>query len=334
MIDPRRPYTRPVGMPRPAAVSSAPPPPNRAARHRVQVSSGLWVAIGVGAALVVAVAWIPLRRQNATVDVALALVVVITAMGATGRRVAVAGTAIGAAAGFTFFDTAPYERFTVARLPDVETAVLLVVVGVVTGELAVRVARQRHSDQTVTGDLGRVREAASLLANGEELVVMIGSVADELTRLLGLRDCWFAADPVEPGALSIEREGFLRRCESPGPVVRSAYRQGDEVALPVWGQGQILGHFVLEVPVTVVWPREQLLVAVTLADQVGAALFAQAPPGPPISATGPAVTVPPIPSPAPSGPPGSTQPTAGAAPRPDLRVIRDGPRATHSRPRP
>jgi Domain of unknown function (DUF4118) len=235
--------------------------------------------------MAVAVAWIPLRRHGAPVDVALALVVVITATGATGRRGAVAGAAVSAAAGFTFFDTAPYDRFSVARLPDVETAILLVVVGLVTGELAVRVARQRRSDLTRTGDLGRVRDAASLLAAGEELIVMIGSVADELIRLLGVRNCWFAAEPIEPGALCIGRDANLYRAGGDGPVLRSAYRHSDQLALPVWGQGQILGHFVVEVPAGVTLPRDQLLVAITLADQVGAALYAQAPPIPPIAAS-------------------------------------------------
>jgi Domain of unknown function (DUF4118) len=235
------------------------------------------------AALTVAVAWIPLRSHEATVDVALALVVVITAMGASGRRPAVVSAAVTAALSYTFFDTAPYERFAVSRLPDVVTGVLLVVVGLVTGELAVRVARQRYADLTVTGDLGRVRDAASLLAAGEELIVMIGSVADELVRLLDLRDCWFAAEPIEPGELCIGRDGTLSRAGGNATIVRSAYRHSDQVALPVWGQGQILGHFVLEVPATVLLPRDQLLVAITLSDQVGAALYAQAPPVPPIT---------------------------------------------------
>jgi hypothetical protein len=227
--------------------------------------------------MAVAVAWIPFREGNSTVDVALALVVVITVMGTTTRRSAVAAAALSSAVGFTFFDTAPYDRFAITRVPDVFTAVLLVVVGLLTGELAVRVARQGRTDRTQSGNLSRVQQAASLLAHGEELVVMIGSVADDLTRLLDLRDCWFDAEPVEPGAWYVERDGEIRRSEHRGPVLRSAYRRSDQVALPVWGQGQVLGHFVLEVPRPVELTRDQLLVAITLADQVGAALIAQAP---------------------------------------------------------
>lgn len=100
-------------------------------------------------------AWIPLRQGNSTVDVALALVIVITLMGVTARRWAVAAAALSSAVGFTFFDTAPYDRFAITRLPDVATAVMLVVVGLLTGELAVRVACQGRSDHTMSGNLGR-----------------------------------------------------------------------------------------------------------------------------------------------------------------------------------
>lgn len=259
--------------------------------------------------MAVAVAWIPFRQGNATVDVALAMVLVITVMGITTHRSAVVASAFASAVGFTFFDTAPYDRFVMTRLPDVVTAVMLVVVGLLTGELAVRVARQGRAERAVSGNLGRVRQAASLLAHGEELVVMIGSVADDLTRLLGLRDCWFDAEAVEAGAWCVERDGELRRCDHGGPVVRSAYRRPEEVALPVWGRGQVLGHFVLAFPRRAELSREQLLVAITLADQVGAALIAQAPS---IAWTLPAAGE-------------SEGPADADPPTPHLRVVRDAP---------
>ena len=227
--------------------------------------------------MAVAVAWIPFRQGNSTVDVALALVVVITLMGRTGHRSAVAASALSAAVGFTFFDTSPYDRFAITRIPDVLTGVVLVVVGLLTGELAVRLTRQDRAYRTVSGNLGRVRDAAALLAHGEELVVMIGSVADDLTHLLELRDCWFSTEPIEPGAWYVELDGGIRRSEKSGPVIRSAYRRSDQVALPVRGQGRLLGHFVLELPRGADPARPELQVAITLADQVGAALVAQAP---------------------------------------------------------
>ncbi len=214
-------------------------------------------------------AWIPVRADQPNVLVALALVVVITGAGWTARRAAVLATAVSAALSFTYFDTEPYERFVISRQPDIETAVALVLVGVITGELALRVARQRHSERSASGDLDRVRVAASQLALGEELVVMIGAVAAQLTALLDLEDCSFSTEAVATGTAVIDRAGVL----GAGSTA--------EVALPVWGLGQVLGHFLLRAGNPAVPPgHDQFLVAVTLADQVGAALAAQAPPPP------------------------------------------------------
>ena len=57
--------------------------------------------------------------------------------------------------------------------------------------------------------------------------------------------------------------------------------------LPVWGQGERLGYYVLEFAPGPPPERERLLVAVTLADQVGAAFMAQAPPTAPPDPTPP-----------------------------------------------
>ena len=255
----------------------------------------------MGAALIVALAWIPIRTEQPNVLVALALVVIITATGASSSRPAVIAAAVTAALAFTFFDTEPYERFTISRQPDIETAVSLVVVGFITGELAVRVARQRGSDRSAAGDLSRVRAAASLLALGEELVVMIGAVAEQLTRVLDLQDCWFSTEPVPVGTSVIDRDGHL----SVGVTGASA--------LPVWGLGEVLGHFLLESRTAVPLRHEQLLVAVTLADQVGAALAAQAPT--------PSPSDPFAPDPKAPGP-GLPEAPGQTLPAPNLRLIR------------
>ncbi len=216
------------------------------------------------APLLVATAWIPVRVDQSNVVVALGLVIVVTATGASGRRVAVSVAAVVAALSFTFFDTEPYERFDISRQPDIETAICIFVVGLMTGELALRVARQRRSERSAAGDLGRVHEASSLLAAGEELVVMIAAVAEQLTRTLDLRECSYSTEALPDGMPLVGRDGRL----SPGPA--------GAVALPVWGLGQVLGHFVMRArSALTLLHHDQLLVAVTLADQVGAALAAQ-----------------------------------------------------------
>jgi Domain of unknown function (DUF4118) len=258
------------------AVGEAPPTSDE---ERGRIAACLWIGAAVVVAMGVAVAWVPFRHHGSSVDVALVLMIAITGAGATGRRAAVAAAAISAAAGFTYFDTAPYDRFAITRAPDIVTAALLVVVGLATGELAVRLVKQRQrGDSTSANDLTRVRKAAASLAAGDELVLMIGAVAADLQRQLNLRDCTYSADPIEPGAAWVDRDGRLRRDGEPVSWLAAMSRRR-VVALPVWGQGQVLGHFLLE-PGLEPPAAGQLLVAVTLADQVGAALFAQAPPGP------------------------------------------------------
>ncbi len=111
---------------------------------------------------------------------------------------------------------------------------------------------------------------------------MIGSVAEELAATLDLRDCWYSTDPLPPGTAVVDRQGYLTG-DPAGPT-----------ALPVWGLGQVLGYFVLETRTALSVRQEQFLVAVTLADQVGAALAAQAPTTAPVDpvAPGPSDPVP------------------------------------------
>jgi len=248
----------------------------RVRRPRLNRSSSVPATfLSSGLALAVALGWIPIRTDQPDVLVALVLVVVITSAGASGSRSSVLVTAFVAALAFTFFDTEPYERLIISRQPDIETAISLVVVGIITGELAVRVTRQRRNDHSAAGDLNRVRAASSLMALGEELVVMIGSVAEELAATLDLQDCWYSTDPLPPGTAVVDRQGHLAG-DPAGPT-----------ALPVWGLGRVLGYFVLEARTVLSVRQEQLLVAVTLADQVGAALAAQAPTTAPVDPVAP-----------------------------------------------
>jgi hypothetical protein len=296
----------------------------------------MWMAAAAVLPVAVAGAWIPIRGRFPNVDVALALVVAVMVVGAGRRRVAVVMGAVSSAMSFAYFDTQPYERLVMSRQPDVETTIALVAVGLAGGELAVRVARQRLATRKGIGDLSRVRDAATLLATGEELVVVIGAVAAELTFLLGLRDCWFEAEGVPAGAVWVGRDGDLQRPQRGRgrppqryPGLRPYPGRWDEVILPVWGHGDVIGRFMMKVTPGVPLVRERLLVAVTLADQVGAALMSQGPPPrrhashpePPSPHPNPSpYPAPPAPEPAPPDPAPPTHPRP-PAPVPPLRVV-------------
>lgn len=241
--------------------------------------------LGAACAVIIAVAWIPARASNPSVDVALALVAATAAVAGAGRRAAVIGAAAGSAFGFTFFDTEPYEHLTITHGSDVATAVLLVVVGLITGELALRVVRQRRFDSGAGGDLSRVREAADRLAHGEELVMMIGAVADQITTVLGAAACSFSTEEEDARLRFVDRDGALRVPAPAGGRLQPA-AAGDQpelVALPVLSQGVVVGRFVIRPRPGSAMTPERRLVALTLADQVGAALAAQAPPIPPVT---------------------------------------------------
>jgi hypothetical protein len=117
---------------------------------------------------------------------------------------------------------------------------------------------------------------------GEELVMVIQSVAGELSRLLGLADCTFETEDPDPARATLRRDGTLVGARQPTEAAPISSAE-----LPVWGQGERLGYYVLEFAPGPPPERERLLVAVTLADQVGAAFMAQAPPTAPPDPTPP-----------------------------------------------
>ena len=222
-------------------------------------------------------AWIPARAHLPNVDIALLLVLIVALSGLRGRRAPVLGGALGAGAGFAYFDTAPYEHFVISRQPDVVTLVVLVAVSLILGDLAVRLARQRPVP--ARRDMARIREVAALVASGAELVTVIGAVAEELGTLLGGASAEYRSGPPAAGAWVVNPEGVLtatgpdghRRPAGPPASGRLA------VDVPVRGMGSVIGHFeVVGVDVRDAVPPT-LTVALTLVDQVGAALIAQAP---------------------------------------------------------
>lgn len=235
------------------------------ARQRHLVEAALLVA-GLLLPLGLAVAWLPLRGLLPNIDVALVLVLAVTATGWAGRRAVVATAALSAAFWFDFFHTQPYEQLSIARSHDLETTLLLVAVGLLAGELAVRVKRHRSKDRRSAEGVARIHAAAELVAGGERAELVIEAVAGELIDLLGLQACSF-----EPalGAPATAARG--EPSVTGGPTCA--------VELPVRGQGQVFGRFVLNPADDRALPAERLLVAVSLADQVGATLAAQPPGG-------------------------------------------------------
>jgi Domain of unknown function (DUF4118) len=225
----------------------------------------------------VALAWVPVRLRFPNTDLALVLVGVVTATGALGRRSAVVSAAVSAAFWFEFFDTAPFERLAIARSPDVETTLVLAIAAIGAGELALRAAHYRRTSLDDAASLTSVRAAAALVASGEELASVVQAIASQLGELLSLESCTFEAEQSSLPRAQLSRDGTFV-FPSGGEIEAAAGFVSAE--LPVVVQGEELGIFVLGFRPGALPSTEKLLAAVTLADNVGAAFLAQAPPPP------------------------------------------------------
>jgi K+-sensing histidine kinase KdpD len=236
-------------------------------RDRLAVLAALVVPLALAAVLV------PFRTSFPNTDAALALILVVVAVAANGDRLAGLLAAVSAAVWFDFFLTRPYERFSITSRTDLETTVLLLVIGVAVTEIAVWGRRQHAAASRRAGYLDGINSAAQAVATGSSSSGLIEQVTGQLTRLLTLRSCQFqygvagigrparllqdGSVAVQPGAWDVDAEGF------PADM---------DVELLVEGGGLFQGRFLM-IPDRDARPTlEQRLLAVALADQVGAAL--------------------------------------------------------------
>ncbi|MFE3579673.1 DUF4118 domain-containing protein [Streptomyces vinaceus] len=123
--------------------------------------------------------------------------------------------ALSAAAWFDFFLTEPYQRFAIADRDDVETAVLLLVVGLIVSQLAVRARRLQTTVITDAAHLPSLQGTARLAEDGRSPEAVVEYVRRELVGLLGLRVVGgghyygrFLLDPL-PGPLPPEQDRLV-----------------------------------------------------------------------------------------------------------------------------
>lgn len=241
-------------------------------RDRVAVLAALIAPLAISAALV------PFRDSFANTDAALVLVLVVVAIAVNGHRLAGILAALSAAFWFDFFLTAPYERFTITRRADIETTILLLVVGVGVSELAVWGRRQHALARQRAGYLAGIYDAAEVVASGGSPTTLIENVCDQLTRLLELRACHFQYGVAgRGGPPRLHHDGRFVLDGRVWDPERAAVLPS-EVELLVQSRGLLIGRFLL-CPSSGWRPSlPQRLVAVALADQVGAALDEHATP--------------------------------------------------------
>jgi hypothetical protein len=227
--------------------------------------------------IVLSAALVAFRDDLFATNAALVLVLAVLAAAIVGGRRGGVVSAIVAALCFDFFFTRPYYSFTIDRHDDVETTVVLLVVGLVVGELVIRTRESRRIAYASRREVEQVRRVAELAAGRGPTARLISIVEREVVSLLGARGARFERPPfrtslprVGHGVVTIgDNDGKGER--PPGPA--------NEVELPVWGRGREIGRLVLVLPedsAGLAAAAEDRALAVALVDQLGAVLAAAA----------------------------------------------------------
>ncbi|MFF3672862.1 DUF4118 domain-containing protein [Streptomyces sp. NPDC002120] len=240
--------------------------------YRFRLRDPLTLVAGLVAPFLVALLLVPFRADLSATNEALIMVVVVVAVAALGTRAAGALAALSAAAWFDFFLTRPYQRFAIADGDEIQTAVLLLVVGLIVSQLAVRTRRLQAVVVTDTAHLSSLQGTARLVEGGGSPEAVVEYVRRELVGLLGLRGCRFEYGTLMGRLPRLEHDGsvWLRRGSR---ITEYASWPEGETELRVVGGGHYYGRFLLDPhPGRPLAPEDARLVAVTLAAQAGAAL--------------------------------------------------------------
>jgi K+-sensing histidine kinase KdpD len=223
--------------------------------------------------LVVCAAASPFREGFDNANAALLLVLVIVAVASFGIRPAGVVAAVSSAVWFDFFLTVPYNRLTIDNRGDIETTVLLVVIGAAVTEIALWGRRQQARASRQNGYLAGVLTASRAVAKGGSTGEVIDHVRAELIAVLEIDACRFADGNCRQGTPQLNHDGSVTRGPHQLKVERDGLPTNAEIELVVQHAGTTKGRFLLTASARIVRPDlEQRLVAVALADQVGAAL--------------------------------------------------------------
>nr|WP_281386903.1 DUF4118 domain-containing protein [Jiangella mangrovi] len=213
------------------------------------------------------------RDDVSNANAALVLVLIVVAAAATGRRSAGIVAALSSTAWFDFFLTRPYQTFTIDDRDDVETAVLLTLAGLAVTEIALWGRRQQGRASQREGYLAGVVSSAGLVASGSAPPsAIVEHVARQIASVLDVDGARFEPGPGHGRVYPrLNRDGSVARDGTVLDVDTDGLPVHDEIELPVESGGVVRGRFYLTAATRVSRPGlEQRLVAVTLAEQVGA----------------------------------------------------------------
>jgi K+-sensing histidine kinase KdpD len=227
------------------------------------------VVLAVVCPIAVVAALVPLRDHVENTNLALGLVVVVLLGAVLGGRRAGIISSLSAAVAFEFVLTRPFYSLRVARSDDLQTTVLLAVIGVIAGELVEWARRSGARAAATQAQLDAVYQRAELVAGADQRGRLIVLANQELTRLLDLESCRYVPGPV-PMSMPELGHNSTRVPADVDPSARGL------VALPVRVHGRIQGHFVMALGTAdagISLSSDQRHGAGAIADQVGVGLL-------------------------------------------------------------
>jgi hypothetical protein len=241
--------------------------------RRTEVAGTTWIVLGFGglAPIAVGALLVPLRDEIDNTNLALILVLVVVVVAILGGRAAGALAAVTSTLAFDFFLTSPYLSARIDSADDLETALILLAVGLLVGEVAARGRRARRDHEVAAHAVLRVHRVADEIAHDEPLASVLESVKRELTDLLGLWDCWLELRPFSWVIPRMDRGGTVEGDEHHWLDAGFALPR-DGVELPVVERGREVARLVLLADPEVAVTLEERVVAVALADQLGIAV--------------------------------------------------------------
>jgi K+-sensing histidine kinase KdpD len=231
----------------------------------------VWLPVAAGLVL------LPLRDHVRNTNIALLLALVTVGISVLGGLWP--GTVAGllTALSYDVVFTHPYGSLTVTDVDDVETVLLLMLIGAASGALVSWGRRQQREAARHEASARRLRRHAELASGSDTLGHLLQRSREELCDVLGARTCVYEPGPPGDDLAVLTHQGIVvpAGCASTRPWV----------ALPIRRSGRVVGHFVVELPneseTGLQWPLEARQSAVALADHVGSVLEVLSPGGPP-----------------------------------------------------
>jgi hypothetical protein len=234
-----------------------------------------YVIAGIGPIAVAALLTL-VRDDVDNANLALVMVLIVVTAGAVGGRGPGLFAAVVATLSYDFFLTRPYLSMQIDSTDDIETTIILLVIGLVVGQIGVVARRRRSEAERGSEEIARLHRVAERAASGTSIDDLVTDVCGEVEELLHLERCTFESPPLGPPLARLERGGAVTGTSERRFVGGAFALPAEGVEVPVLGRGRQLGRLVLEPgddPSRGVSVEERI-VAIALSDQLGAAMAA------------------------------------------------------------